>query len=274
MRDRMYILSILLGLIFVANPSFLLAQKSLSPLEIASKYQDAFFYAGKDMRSLVYMQLIESGGKERVRELTMLRKNLEKSDEQRYFMYFHQPADVEGMTFMVYKYPQKDDDRWLFIPALDLVKRIAASDKRSSFVGSDFTYEDISGRGIEEENFSIEKEEKIGDKECYLLKSVPKDPKGSDYSYKFSWIDKATFLPLKEEYFDIRGELYKVFTAEEVKDISGFPTITRRRMENVKAKHHTLVTFKEIEYNRRITEDFFTERYLKRPSSKWIRWEK
>lgn len=252
-------------------PSLIFAQKTLSPLEVASQYQKAFYYSGKDMKALIYMQLIESGGKERVRELTMLRKNIENSEEQRYFMYFHQPADVEGMTFMVYKYPQKDDDRWLFMPALDLVKRIAANDKRSSFVGSDFTYEDVSGRDLAEDNFSIQKEEKIVEKDCYVLKSVPKDPKSADYSYKLSWIDKTTFLPLKEEYYDIRGELYKLFTAEEVREFSGFPTVTKRKMVNVKNQHQTLVTFKDIQYNLGIDKELFTERYLKRPPSKWIK---
>src|SRR3989304_6189886 len=215
-------------------PSLIFAQKTLSPSEVASQYQKAFYYSGKDMKALVYMQLIESGGKERVRELTMLRKNTENSEEQKYFIYFHQPADVEGMAFMVYKYPPKDDDRWLFMPALDLVKRIAANDKRSSFVGSDFTYEDVSGRDLSEDEFSILKEEKLGDKDCYMLKSVPKNPKSADYSYKLSWVDKTTSLPLKEEYYDKRGELYKVFTAEELKDIQGFPVITRRTMNDMK----------------------------------------
>jgi len=247
------------------------AQKSLTPIEVATNYQKAFFYPGKDMKAVVFMRLIESGGKERARELTMLRKNTENSQDQKYFIYFHQPVDVQGMTFMVYKYPQKDDDRWIFMPALDLVKRIAANDKRSSFVGSDFTYEDVSGRDLNEDEFSIVKEEKLGEKDCYVLKSVPKDPKSADYSYKLSWIDKSNFLPLKEEYYDVRKELYKVFTAEEVKDMGGFPTVTKRKMENVKNKHQTLVTYSQIEYNLGIEPDLFTERFLKRPPAKWIK---
>src|SRR4030066_640450 len=149
-----------------------LAQKSLTPLEVATNYQKAFFYPGKDMKAVVFMRLIESGGKERTREMTLLRSNMQNSQDQKYFIFFHQPADVEGMTFMVYKYPHKDDDRWLFMPALDLVKRIAANDKRSSFVGSDFTYEDISGRDLSEDGFTIEREEKLGERDCYVLKAV------------------------------------------------------------------------------------------------------
>jgi outer membrane lipoprotein-sorting protein len=247
------------------------AQKTMTPREVAANYQKAFFYPGKDMRVVVFMRLIESGGKERTREMTLLRKNTENSLDQKYFIFFHQPADVEGMTFMVYKYSQKDDDRWLFMPALDLVKRIAANDKRSSFVGSDFTYEDVSGRDLSEDVFTIEKEEKLMDKDCYVLKSVPKDPKGADYSYKLSWIDKISFLPLKEEYYDVRRELYKVFTAEEVKEMGGFPTVARRKMENVKNKHQTQVTYNQVEYNLGIEPDLFSERFLKRPPTKWIK---
>jgi len=256
--------------IWIILPNLSLSQKSLTPLEVAANYQKVFFYPGNDMKLVVNMRLIESGGKERTRELTMLRKNIENSQDQKYFIYFHQPADVEGMTFMVYKYHQKDDDRWLFMPALDLIKRIAANDKRSSFVGSDFTYEDVSGRDLSEDEFSIEREEKLGEKDCYVLKAVPKDPKSADYSYKLSWIDKSNFLPLKEEYYDVRQELYKVFTAEEVKDLGGFPTVVKRKMENVKNKHRTLVTYNQVEYDLGIEPDLFTERFLKRPPAKWI----
>lgn len=268
-KNRQWRLNVLLTMLAV--PGLGWPQKPLTPQDVAANYQKAFFYPGKDMRAVVFMRLVEAGGKERTRELTMLRKNAVNSQDQKYFIYFHQPADVEGMTFMVYKYLQKDDDRWLFMPALDLVKRIAASDKRSSFVGSDFTYEDVSGRDLSEDEFSILKEEKLGDRDCYVLKSVPKNPKSADYSYKLSWVDKATFLPLKEEYYDIRGELYKVFTAEEVKEIAGFPTITKRKMENLKSKHQTWVSYEQVEYNLGLDENAFTERYLKRPPAQWIK---
>ena len=93
--------------------------------------------------------------------MTMLRKNFgEIGGDQKYFMYFFQPADVKDMTFMVYKYHGKDADRWLFVPSISMVRRIAAKDKHSSFVGSDFTYEDVSGRNLQEDAHSIVKEEK------------------------------------------------------------------------------------------------------------------
>lgn len=239
--------------------------------EVMKKSQAAFLYQGKDFKARVVMRLISKDGKERIRELTLLRKNYgESGGDQKYFMYFYQPADVKDMTFMVYKYPGRDDDRWLFIPALNMVRRIAANDKLSSFVGSDFTYEDVSGRDIEDDNHSIIKEERIGERDAYVIKGVPKDEKGSDFSYKLSWIDKENFLPLKEEYYDRGGELYKIFTADEIKNIQGFPTIIKRQMKDVKTGHRTDVTYQKTEYNIKLEDDVFTERYLKKPLKKWI----
>lgn len=238
--------------------------------EVMKKSQAAFLYHGKDFKTRVMMRLISKSGQERLRELTMLRKNYgEAGGNQKFFIYFFQPADVKDMTFMVHKYADKDSDRWLFIPAINMVRRIAAQDKRSSFVGSDFSYEDISGRNLNEDSHSLVKEERLGSRDCYVVKSTPKAG-DVEYSYKFSWIDKTNFLPLKEEYYDRRGELYKVFTADEIKDVKGFPTVMKRTMKNLQSGHQTEVTFTKVDYNIGIEDSLFSERYLKQPPKKWI----
>ncbi|MEW6108912.1 MAG: outer membrane lipoprotein-sorting protein [Nitrospirota bacterium] len=238
--------------------------------EIMKKSQAAFLYQGKDFKARVMMKLVSKGGQERIREMTMLRKNFgETGGNQKYFIYFFQPADVKDMTFMVNKYPAKDDDRWLFVPAINMVRRIAAQDKRSSFVGSDFTYEDVSGRDIEDDTHALTKEEKLGGRDCYIVKSTPK-ASDVDYSFRLSWIDKGNYLPLKEEYYDRKGELYKVFTADEVKDVKGFPTITKRTMKNLLSGHRTEVSYLKTDYNIGIDDSLFSERFLKQPLKKWI----
>ncbi len=246
------------------------ASYALTPVEITRKSQAAFLYPGKDFKARVIMRLISRGGQERIRELAMLRKNYgNPGGNQKYFIYFFKPADVKDMTFMVYKHPPTDADRWLFVPALNMVRRIAAQDKSSSFVGSDFSYEDVSGRNIEDDTHALMREEKFGGKSCYVIKSTPK-AQDVDYSYKLSWIDKADYLPLKEEYYDRRGELYKVFSADEVKDIKGFPTVTKRTMKNLQSGHRTEVSYTKADYNIGIEDSLFSERYLKQPPKKWI----
>lgn len=239
--------------------------------EIMRRSHLAMYYAGDDMRAQVLMRLISRDGTERVRELTMLRKDLQEGGEQRYFIYFHRPPDVRDMTFLVWKYPGRDDDRWLYIPALKLVRRIAANDKRSSFVGSDFSYEDVSGREPEEDTHKLLGEEKLGERAAFLVESVPKDPGSVDFSRKLSWIDRATWLPLKEEYYDRRGELSRVFTAEEIREVQRFWTITKRVMKNVQTGHRTEVVLGDVRYNQRLSPDLFGERSLRAPPPELVR---
>jgi len=237
--------------------------------EIIQKSHVAFYGAGDQMKAKIEMRLINAKGRERRRKLTMLRKNTGR-DEQKYFIYFYSPGDVRGMTFMVWKYPGRDDERWLFVPALNLVRRIAAKDSHSSFVGSDFTYEDVSGRDIDLDTYTLLKEATIEGHNCYVVESRPKNGTAG-YTRKVSWIDKETFLPIKEEYYDLQGRLGRVFRAMEIEEIEGIPTVTRRLMENVRRKHKTEVVFRDVTYKLSLPDRLFTERYLRRPPERWVR---
>ena len=249
----------------LSTPAF-----ALTAEEVMQQSQAAFFYPGKDFKARVLMKLIDRNGGERVRELTLLRKNVgDAGGDQKYFIYFFQPADVKDMTFMIHKYPARDDDRWLFVPAISMVKRIAAQDKRSSFVGSDFTYEDVSGRDLEDDTYSLEREEKLGDRDCYVVKSVPKNA-DADFGHKLTWVDKARFLPLREEQYDRKGARYKEFTADEVAEVKGLPTVIRRTMKNLQTGHRSEVTYLKADYDLGIEDGLFSERFLRQPPRKWI----
>lgn len=261
-----------LGLWLTAIGPSVLAQAPSSPNadELASRSLEAFYYAGKDFRAKVEMKLIDAGGQQRERSLTMLRKNSGGPGVlQRYFLYFHTPQDVRRTAFLVWKYPDRDDDRWLYLPAIDLVRRIAASDRHSSFVGSDFTYEDISGRDLAADSRKYLREEKLGDSVCDVIEATPKEE--AQYGRKVSWLDRRTSLPRKEEYYDRRGELYKVFTADAVEDVGGIPTATARTMKDVRSSHVTTVRMTGVEYNLGLEEDVFTERFLRRPPQRWLK---
>jgi outer membrane lipoprotein-sorting protein len=273
MRDKkriLFITTMMICLLLLA-PGLAKAQEKLSGEKIIKKSQEIFYYAGKDIKAKVLMKLISKSGKERIRELTMLRLNKGESDEQKYYMYFHRPADVREMTFMVWKYLGKNDDRWLYVPSIKLVRRIAANDKNSSFVGSDFTYEDVSGRDVVEDTHTLRSEESLNGKSVYVVESTPKEEKSAFYSRKVSWIDQETFLPLKEEYYDKRSDLYKIFTADKIESVQGIATIMQRTMANIQNGHSTVVTFEEASYNIGLTEDIFSERYLRNAPRQWIK---
>ncbi len=245
------------------------AEGELTATEIMEKSQESFYYQGEDMKAKVSMGLIDKNGKTRSRVMTMLRMNDSEGGNQKFFIYFHEPGDVKNMTFMVWKYLDKEDDRWIYIPAVDLIRRIASDDKRSSFVGSDFTYEDISGRGAAADDHTLLRTEKLGESDCYVIESIPKEK--TDHVRRLSWIDIETMLPLKEEYYDAQNAMFRVFTADHIETVSTFPTVMKRTMSNLKTGHRTVVTFRSISYNLGLEEGDFSERHLRRPPRSWIK---
>ena len=242
----------------------------LMPEKIMEKAHLALFYAADDGVAEVKMTLVNSKGKERFREFTMIRLDLEEGGKQKYYTYFKKPHDVSRLTFMIHKLPSETDNRWLYIPSVDLIKRISADDKNSSFVGSDFTYEDVSGRHWSEDNHTMVREDILGERAVFVIESVPIE-KYKGFSRKVSFVDKENFLPLKEEYYDKKDKLARIYTSEKVEEIEGITTTTIRKMENVKKNQYTTVEFNNIDYNVGAKEDIFTERFLKNPPREFIK---
>jgi len=239
--------------------------------EIMKKSHMAYYYAGDDGQVEVTMRLFK-GGRERDREFSMLRIDKEDGGDQMYYTYFKKPSDVSRMSFMVHKHADGNDARWIYVPAVDLIKPISADDKNSSFVGSDFSYEDVSGRHWNEDTHTmVNADGDLDGKPVYIIESVPKDEGYDGFARKISYIDKENFLPLKEEYYDKDGELFKVFKAEKIENADGIMTVTVRSMENLKKGTRTIVEFNDIDYNVGLDESIFTERYLKNPPRKFIK---
>ncbi|MDP2928700.1 MAG: outer membrane lipoprotein-sorting protein [Candidatus Omnitrophota bacterium] len=229
-----------------------------------------YYYPQTDAKSEISMRIVNRQGQVRERRLTMLRLNQAPGGDQSYYIYFHEPADVKGMSFLVLKHLGRDDDRWMYLPAIDLVKRIASSDKRASFAGSDFTYEDVSGRALDEDANELIGEEDLNTYHCLVVKSTPKRPDDAGFSYRKFWIDKVTHFPLKVEHYDLKGKLYKVYETQDIQIIQGTPTIMKAVMKDLEDERYTEITMKEVSYNVGVTSDIFQERLLRRPPRQWI----
>jgi len=237
---------------------------------IMRKSHLAYYYAADDGMVEVTMRIIDKRGKERTREFVMLRLDEEEGGNQKYYTYFKKPSDVSRLTFMVHKTAGGNDMRWIYVPSVDLVKPISADDKNSSFVGSDFTYEDVSGRHWSEDTHSLIGDSTIDGRSAYVIQSVPKEQyKG--FARKVSFIDKVNLLPRREEYYDKKDNLVRLFTSGTVEDIDGVTTMTTRTMEDVKKGGKTVIEFSSIDYNVGLDASFFTERYLKNPPREFIK---
>jgi hypothetical protein len=143
--------------------------------------------------------------------MTMKRRTRTTNAEQQYYVYFLEPPTWRRCLH-VHKHTRRTGrDRWLYMPSLDLVKRIAASDKRTSFAGSDFLYEDISGRAITEDTHEL-----IGETDTeYILESTPKRPESVEFSHYHAHGDKTTFLPMHLRFFKNGDRPYRTFDGDQ-----------------------------------------------------------
>ncbi len=257
--------------------------KPLTVDQIVARTNLTAYYQGADGRARVQMQIVSATGQKRNREFTILRWDepnpktpketlAQKAKDtycgqQKMYVYFHRPADVNKMAFMVWKHIKGDDDRWLYLPALDLVKRIAATDKRTSFVGSNFFYEDVSGRNINEDKHELIKTTK----NYYVLKNTPKNPKTVEFSYYIMWIYKKNFVVVETDYYNKQGKKYRSYRALKVETIQGYPTVTRAIMSDLQNGGYTTLSYSDVKYNLNIPESIFKERYLRKPPRKYLR---
>lgn len=233
---------------------------ALTADEVIERANQASYYAGKDGRATVKMTITAKNGSERVREFTLLRLN-DKNGDQKFYTYFKAPADVYKMAYLVWKNIGRADDRWLWLPALNLKKRIAPGDKRTSFVGSDFLYEDVSGRSPEEDVHTLLNE----DSTIYRIENTPKDPSSVEFSRYVVEIDGTNFLPLKADYYDHAGQLYRQVVAKEIEMIQGLATVTVAEAYDLVSGSVTRNEFRDVEYNIGLNKRIFTERFLRRP---------
>jgi outer membrane lipoprotein-sorting protein len=218
---------------------------------------------GEDMKADLKMTLTNSAGDDRIREIKQLSKdfgNLEKK-----IMFFVSPADVKNTSFMNWSYEEegKDDDQWIYLPALKKTKRISSDSKSDYFMGSDFTYDDLGDRQPNQDVHKLLREEKLNGEVCCVVESVSKD-KDYMYSKTITWILKDKWIGLKKEFYDEDEELLKILKVNKYEDIGGFWIITNTEMKNEQKDHKTIMILKNVKVNTGIDDGKFTERIMTR----------
>ena len=243
------------------------AEDLTSVEEIVAKTNHTAYYQGADGTARVKMTVTDKQGRTRNKEFTILRRNIDDQDgDQSFYVYFHAPADERGTVFMVHKHVGADDDRWLYLPALDVTKRIAASDERTSFVGSHFFYEDVSGRGLDDDTHEL-----IDTTDAYyVVKNVPKNSDGVEFDAFTMWIHKGSFIPVKVA-FEKGGQTYRTAEVLAVDDVQGYKTVTKSRMTDNNIGGNTMIEYNDVKYDAGVPEDVFTERHLRNPPREYVK---
>ena len=213
---------------------------------------DSVLKAPRDMTAVQKMTLIDRAGGRKSRTIKIMMKGSELR-----LIRFLSPADVCGVSFLRIA----ADRLYLYLPAFRKVRRIAASIKRESFMGTDFSYEDVSQTGYSKDYAAAEAQIQ-GDR--YRVELRPKEGADVGYGKIVLYADTATYVLRKAEFYDRSEKPVKILRTGRVKKIDGYWTPREMEMVTVKTGHKTVLELSEIRFDQGLPDRLFTQRYLKR----------
>jgi hypothetical protein len=216
------------------------------------------------------MVLIDKRGAERVRKLRAYGRDVGRDEQS--ILFFESPADVERTGFLTYDYrdPAKDDDQWLYLPALSRTKRIASSDKSGSFMGSDFSYADMTKRPLDHYRYTLMKELEIEGHPVWQIESVPITEQEQDetgYEKSVSFVRKDNYVVVRSVHWVKKGDRLKYFEVKKLEQIDGIWVPTEMLMSTRKGEeilHRTVLSAKNVKFGQPLEGDFFTVRQLEK----------
>ena len=225
---------------------------------------------GKDSRATVQLALYDRHGRARERTLTMLSKRGAGAGEQagdKVLTRFTFPDDIKGTSFLVWEHPQGEDERFLYLPALGRVRRIAGGEAQESFVGTDFSYEDIGGREFDDYIYVLLDENaswRAPDGKlypAYRLESRRKEA-NAKYPRVVSLITKDSFVVVAAEVFNRRNEREKTYVVKRMERVQNIWTSLEAEMSNLLERTRTTLVISSIEYNVGLKDAEFSRRAL------------
>lgn len=255
----------LLLVAFAAAPA---TGADLSAREIMQRVDDRD--DGDNGTSEMEMVLIDKNAHERVRKIRSFTKD--RGEDKMRIMFFLSPADVKDTGFLTYDYdaPTKDDDQWLYLPALRKTKRIASRDKSGSFMGSDFNYSDMTRKDLDAYDFKILKEDDVRGAKTWVIEAVPKTSEEIDetgYAKSVVFVRQDNFVVVRAVHWEKDGGRLKYLDAQKVEQIDGIWVVTENTMTTKQGKetlHRTVLRFSNVKFNQPLAEDMFTIRRLEK----------
>jgi hypothetical protein len=243
------------------------AQENLTGKQIIEKSESVNKLKGSEMISV--LKIIDKKGRERVRKISMATKSYNNGLDKS-IMKFLAPADVKGTGILIFDYENKDDDMWMFMPALRKTRRIVSSEKSKNFMGSEFTNADMSSPNLDDFDYKLSGSETVDDTDCWTVTVTPKDEDIADengYSKRIMYIGKKDYVNRKTIYYDLDGELHKVLVAKKIKLVDAKNKkymATEMLMTNKQNNRKSIWIIEKIEVNSNIKDEYFTSSYLEK----------
>ena len=218
------------------------------------------------MEMTMTLKIYDAKGRERIRQIATASKKF--GDINKTIMKFTAPADVKGTAILIYDNKNKDDDMWIYMPALRKTRRIISSEKGKSFMSSEFTNADMSKPNMNDFDYTILSSETYNGYSCWKIETSCKDEDIEDqngYSKRIAWIEKETYLCHKIEFYDLSGELHKIQSIKQYKKQSnGKYFAFYMEMENKQNGRKSVIIINKFQIGSTLTENIFTPAMLEK----------
>lgn len=263
-RKLINVFFLMWGIIVVNNTYLEGEEKSLAPLQIMEKeYLVLTHNKSFTQKASVVLESYDKNGKKWVKRGNYLIKRDYDKKEEKYAVDILCPPDIKGTKFLVWAYPRISDERWIYLPSLRVIRRISTSDVSGSFIGTNFSYEDVSLRFVDDYTYRLLRSESFNGQECYVIEGIPK-MEDTGYSKRIFWVRKDIFTLAKEEFYRKKdNNLWKVEEINDIKKIDGIWTYIKTTMYDLLEGSKTTVIFENLEFNTAIPDKIFTKRFLK-----------
>lgn len=220
---------------------------------------------GKDQKARAVWRLVAPSGAERVRETRTFWRDARPDGEglhSQRLLVFVTPPDVKDTAFLIWNRldPAKDDDQWIYLPGLKKVRRIAVGDRGTSFVGTDFSYDDMVERQADEDVHQLLQTAQRDGALHYAIESTPK--RSGPYAKRVVWVRDGAWTPSRIDFLREDGSLDKTLEASWT-EVQGIWSWKQLVMRNPKTGHRTIVEIDQVAYDTGLGPDVFSENALR-----------
>jgi hypothetical protein len=208
------------------------------------------------------LQVFDSRGKTTEKRWTFER--LGSNGQSKSVIRFTAPAEVKGVALLVVNHPDRASDQWMWTPAIERDRRIALQDRSTRFFGTDFSFEDLEDRDVDQYNYALLGEEALDGAACWKIQSIPRQSKSSQYTKSVVWIRKDNYAFAQIESYVI-AQVVRRLSYSDISNIQGIWTARELKMTDLRRGTITRLALDKVEYNLPLKDENFTSQALRRP---------
>ena len=242
---------------YLVSPTNLVAADNARQIvEEAQKRTDATSQRYEGM-----LQVFDANGK--IADKRWSFERLGSHGQSKVVLRFTAPAEVKGVAMLIVNHPDRASDQWMWTPAIERDRRIALQDRSTRFFGTDFSFEDLEERDVDQYDYALAADETVDGAPCWKIQSTPKESKSSQYTKAILWVRKDNYAFARIENY-VKDQVVRRMTYRDIQNIQGIWTAKQAEMADLRRGSRTRLTLDKLEYNVPLKDEDFTLQAIRR----------